>query len=1007
MERAAFRVTPNKTPVLIRFRSTKQGDNEADTTQKTTFSKGNDAFRLKVDWVLEPLNPKAFPRSLALVALLVVATHVCSIVFLGTSLAGSLVGNILQIFSSLLAAGMCFRASRKSPGFSQSFWTLVGFGMAIWGAADLGWMYYEVLQHSEPPSGSLIRFLFDTHGMFFVMAIFLNQEKNDSQVETEEALDFIQVGILFFLVYFRTYYLPSLALSQQTAFAREMTIAFWGDVGIILLAVLQWRRARYPEVRKLYGGLALYHLFYTIGSHSLDAYQAHQEIPTGTWYDLAWTLPLLYGAFWAATWQPDTTSMSQAGIRKKSLSSILITNGMFAFVPLAILFVVSELGPGSKLIRYSLLFVSFTCYALRIALMQFRQQQDEETVRRQSLAMDTSVDGIALLDEKGVHIYANTAFAQMFGFDSPKRVIGQPWRIVYAFQDLAKLEPEVRRSLAQTRKWSSQLSLRRPNGTQLSVEMVVAVLPDGGSVCGCRDLSQREEAQKARAQAEAKYRTLIEQVNAISYIAEIGISGHWHYVSPQIESILGYMPEEWLAIAHHWAEMIHPDDLAVVEAAEAASEKGEPFQAEFRMKRKDGREVWLNDTGVVVQGSNSHPVMEGIIVDITERKILETQLQQSRKMEAVGRLAGGIAHDFNNLLTIITGYTDLALSRPSVPLDLRNDIERIENASARAAALVRQLLAFSRKQVLQPKTLDLNAIVVNMEKLLRRLIDDHIEMVTCVQDNVGKVKADPAQVEQVIMNLVVNARDAMPQGGQLLIETSNADLDSSYAAEHVPVKPGPYVMLAVSDTGVGMDAGTVAHIFEPFFTTKESGRGTGLGLSTVYGIVKQSGGYIWVYSEPGKGSTFKVYLPRVDEQVEPEVSKQVPFVERRASEVVLLVEDEEAVRDLVRTILAGQGYEVIVALDPQHAEEIAKKFPGEIHLLLTDMVMPGISGRELAQHIMLSRPGIRILYMSGYTENVMTSGGMLERGLAFLQKPFSPAVLIQKIREILTQTPTA
>jgi len=950
------------------------------------------------------LRLKPFPRSLAIVALLIVASHVCSIVFLGTSSTGSLVGNALQILSSLVAATMCFRAARKSIGFSQSFWTLVGFGMGVWGVADLGWAYYEVVLRTEPPAGSLIRFLFDTHGMFFAMAIFLNQEKTDSRVETEEALDFVQVGILFFLIYFGSYYLPSLGVSQQTAFTREMTVALWGDLGIIFLALLQWRRGRFPEVRKLYGGLALYHLIYTIGTHSLDAYQSQQEIPTGTWYDLAWSVPLLYGAFWAATWQPDAASKSTSSVHRKSFTNILITNGMFAFVPLAVLFLIAELGPGWRLLRFSLLAISFACYAFRIALMQFRQQEDEDTVRRQTLAMDTSVDGIALLNEKGVHIYANSAFAKMFGFDSPQLIVGQPWRIVYAFQEISKLEPEVRSSLAQSGKWSSQISVRRPNGTQLFAEMAVTLMPDGGTVCACRDLSQHKEAERARAQAEAKYRTLVEQVNAITYIAEIGINGQWHYVSPQIEPILGYKPEEWLTLSHRWTEFIHPDDLSAVKAAEEGSERGEPFQAEFRVRRKDGREVWLNDTGVVVPGSNSHPVMEGIIVDITERKILETQLQQSRKMEAVGRLAGGIAHDFNNLLTIITGYTDLALSRPTVPLDLRNDIERIENAAARAAALVRQLLAFSRKQVLQPKTLDLNDIVINMDKLLRRLIDDHIEMVTRVHDGLGKVKADPAQIEQVIMNLVVNARDAMPNGGRLLLETSNVDLDSAYAVDHVSVKPGRYVMLAVSDTGIGMDSATVAHIFEPFYTTKESGRGTGLGLSTVYGIVKQSGGYIWVYSEPGKGSTFKVYLPRVEDSVEQAEPKRVPLFQQRGTEVVLLVEDEEAVRDLVHTILVGQGYEVIVALDPQHAEAIASKFPGEIHLLLTDVVMPGIGGRELAARIMVTRPGIRVLYMSGYTENVITSGGMLEHGLAFLQKPFSPAAMVQKIREVLAHT---
>jgi two-component system, cell cycle sensor histidine kinase and response regulator CckA len=431
--------------------------------------------------------------------------------------------------------------------------------------------------------------------------------------------------------------------------------------------------------------------------------------------------------------------------------------------------------------------------------------------------------------------------------------------------------------------------------------------------------------------------------------------------------------------------------------------RGLPFQAEFRIKRKDGREIWLNDTAVVIQGSDSHPVMEGIIVDITDRKHLETQLQQSRKMEAVGRLAGGIAHDFNNLLTIITGYTDLALSRPSVPIELRADIERIENAAARAAALVRQLLAFSRKQVLQPKTLDLNSIVVNLDKLLRRLMDDNIEMTTAVQENVGQVKADPAQIEQVIMNLVVNARDAMPQGGRILIETANVDLDSAYADDHATVKPGRYVMLAVSDTGVGMDRETVAHIFEPFYTTKESGRGTGLGLSTVYGIVKQSGGYIWVYSEPAKGSTFKVYLPRIEEPAEEMATPQLQLNSQRGSETILLVEDEEAVRDLIQTVLSEQGYDVIPSRDPQHALQIAETFTHEIHLLLTDVVMPGMGGRELATRVSTCRRGIRVLFMSGYTDNVITSGGMLEKGITFLQKPFSPAQLVQKVRDVLTR----
>jgi len=944
---------------------------------------------------------RPFPRLLALLAMATVSIHGLTVVFLGESQIGLVLGNSIQISLSIVATLMCFRASRREAGFSQSFWTLVGFGIGVWAVANIGWSYYEIFLHTEPPPGSMIRFLFDTQGMFFVMSIFLNQEKTTSRVEIEEALDFIQIGILFFLIYFGMFYLPALGRASAVALQREVWVNVWGDAGIILLAALQWRRGRFPETRRLYGGLALFHLIFTAGWLAADQLQPKDQPPATAWSDVGWMIPLLVGIAWAATWHPSAAGRDLRTRQERTLTNIVITNGMFAFVPLAILFLITELGPGWKLIRFSLLVVSFICYALRIGLTQFQQQRDEDTVRRQTLAMDSSSDGFALIDPKGVHVYANSAFASMLGFGEPKRIVGQPWRVVFAFQELERLEPEIRQSLARAQRWSATIALRRVDGTRLPVELTITAMADGGTVCVCRDLSEREHAERARAEAEAKYKTLVEQVNAITYIAEIGIDGQWYYVSPQIESILGYTQDEWLAISRNWGEQIHPDDRPAVLAAEDASRNGAPFQAEFRVKRKDGREVWLSDTAVVVQGSNAHPVMEGIMVDITERKLLETQLQQSRKMEAVGRLAGGIAHDFNNLLTIITGYTDLALSRPAVPLELRSDIERIENAAGRAAALVRQLLAFSRKQVLQPKILDLNAIVLNMEKLLRRLVDDNIEMSTSVRDDLGKVKADPAQIEQVIMNLVVNARDAMPEGGRLLLETSNVKLDSAYAFEHASVKPGAYVMLAVSDTGIGMDSETIAHIFEPFYTTKESGRGTGLGLSTVYGIVKQSGGYIWVYSEPSKGSTFKIYLPRVEEVEEAAAAKAVPFVNQRGSETILLVEDEEAVRDLVKSILAGHGYHVIVARDPRHAQEVAEKYPGEIHLLLTDVVMPGTSGRELAALIMKRRTNIRVLYMSGYTENVVTAGGLLEDGLAFLQKPFSPAVLVQKIHEVL------
>src|SRR6267154_1698264 len=526
-------------------------------------------------------------------------------------------------------------------------------------------------------------------------------------------------------------------------------------------------------------------------------------------------------------------------------------------------------------------------------------------------------------------------------------------------------------------------------------------LSDGSIICVSRDITERVSAQRARAEAEIKYRMLVEQVAAISYIAELGVKGQWLYVSPQVETMFGYSVDEWLSTSREWIRHIPVEDHPIVNAAEEASSRGEPFQAEYRITRKDGEIIWVSDTAVVVRGSDSHPVMEGLIVDITDRKMLENQLLQARKMEAVGRLAGGVAHDFNNLLTIIKGYVEMAIQRCLDRPELHSDIRRIEDAADRAVTLVRQLLAFSRKQVLRPKILDLNAIVMNLDQLLRRLMSENIEMKTFVSKEVGAIKADPGQIEQVVMNLVVNARDALPSGGRILIETSNVDLDSTYTRDHAVVRPGSYVMLAVSDTGVGMSADTVAHIFEPFYTTKESGRGTGLGLSTVYGIVKQSEGYIWVYSETGRGSTFKVYLPRVDEPAEALPAGKVPAANQSGSETILLVEDQPQVRELAQMVLAGKGYTVVVAATPEEAERVCAQRVRGIHLLLTDVIMPGVSGRELAKRLTARQPNMRVLYMSGYTFNVIAQGGMLEDGVAFLQKPFTPSTLAEKVREIL------
>ncbi len=379
----------------------------------------------------------------------------------------------------------------------------------------------------------------------------------------------------------------------------------------------------------------------------------------------------------------------------------------------------------------------------------------------------------------------------------------------------------------------------------------------------------------------------------------------------------------------------------------------------------------------------------GVALDVTERERLTDQLRQSQKMQAVGELAGGVAHDFNNLLMVVKGHAQLLLDRIPESSPLRLSAEQVEKAADRAATLTRQLLAFSRKQVLQARVLDLNDTVAGMIKMFSRVIGENIEMAFLPGGKLARVKADPGQIEQVLLNLVVNARDAMPNGGRLTIETTNVELDSIYAAAHTSVEPGLYVMLTVTDTGCGMDAATQARIFEPFFTTKGPGKGTGLGLATVYGVVKQSGGYIYVYSEINRGTTFKIYLPQVTADIEklaPDTSKRRVT---RGSETILFVEDEQSVRELVRDYLVGAGYCILEASDGVQALKVASAHPGPIHMLITDVVMPHLSGPELATKLATARPDVKILFISGYTDDTVFRHGVLEGGVAFLQKPFN------------------
>ena len=513
-------------------------------------------------------------------------------------------------------------------------------------------------------------------------------------------------------------------------------------------------------------------------------------------------------------------------------------------------------------------------------------------------------------------------------------------------------------------------------------------------------------ASAAAVEAATRHRAVLDTaLDAVITIDAAGVITGWN---PQAEAVFGWRASEILGrtlsgvIIPPQYRDAHDRGLAHFLATGEGPILGR--RIEITALHKAGREFPVELTATSVRLGDTW-LFSAFVRDITDRKRLEEQLRQAQKMEAVGRLAGGVAHDFNNILTAMAGYASLLLDELPRGDPQRDDVDEIRKAVDRATALTRQLLAFSRQQVLELKVLDLNAVVANLESMLRRLIGEDVELVTRLDSRLGAVKADAGQLEQVLMNLVVNARDAMPDGGKLSIETATADWNGADAQQPVPALPGRYAMLAVSDTGAGMDAETKAHLFEPFFTTKEKGKGTGLGLATVYGIVKQFEGYIWVYSEPGQGAAFKIYLPCVDEPTEPVASPTVRPESLRGTETVLVVEDEPAVRALVLKVLQRHGYTVLEVTNPEGAVACAANHEGPIHLLLTDVVMPGMGGREVAARVCALRPDLKVLFMSGYTDDAVVRHGRLEPGAAFLQKPFTPQVLAAKVRELLDAAP--
>ena len=619
------------------------------------------------------------------------------------------------------------------------------------------------------------------------------------------------------------------------------------------------------------------------------------------------------------------------------------------------------------------------------------------------LISENAADMIAIVDMEGKPIYNSLSYQKVLGYTSEELQASSAFEQIHP-DDRERIRKAAESALQSGVGNTLEYRLRHKNGTWLVLESRSSVILDAKGmpeklVIVNRDITERKRAEEALMRSEAGFRFVVEDAPYGVYRAST--SGRFLQVNPALQKMLGYTSTAELLnvdlandVFKHQGEQQRFTDLL--------SRTDEVKDVEMEWKRRDSTPMTVRCSARTVKDDTGVPAyFEVFAEDVTEKRVLERQLRMAQKMEAIGRLSGGIAHDFNNLLGVIIGYSGVLKRSLAQDAALLDHALEIEKAGQRAASLTKQLLAFSRQQVLTPAILNLNALALDMEKMLPRLLGEDVEVSLALDPALGAVKADQSQVEQIIMNLAVNARDAMPTGGKLKIETANIEFDLAYTRTHPGSKVGSYVMLAVTDTGAGMTTETLAHIFEPFFTTKERGKGTGLGLATVYGVVKQSNGYIWVDSAPERGSSFKIYLPRHTGAVTTEAHGGDPDERLCGSETILLVEDAEPLRKLAGTFLEAGGFRVLSAESGEHAMEVAATHRGLLDLLLTDVVMPGMNGRVLAEQLSRRQPGLKVLYMSGYTDAFIAGHGVLEEGIHLLHKPFTEKSLIRKVRQVL------
>jgi two-component system, cell cycle sensor histidine kinase and response regulator CckA len=651
-----------------------------------------------------------------------------------------------------------------------------------------------------------------------------------------------------------------------------------------------------------------------------------------------------------------------------------------------------------------LLVFIFDLYTIYQHLLIYRIRR--ELVKREELfhlISENAADMIAVVDMEGNRLFNSLSYQKVLGYTPEELQASSPFDQIHPDdrEAVKKATEDARHSgIGKTLEYR----IRHKNGTWLVLESTSSVIHSTKGapeklVIVNRNVTERKRAEEALRRSVADFRSVVQDAPYGIYRASV--SGRFLQVNPALRKMLGYELEDELISKDLATDIFrHDSEYRRLNALLAQTEEVKDIEMEW--KREDGTPITVRCSGRCINDESGAPShVEVFVDDVTEKRVLERQLRMAQKMEAIGRLSGGIAHDFNNHLGVIIGYSRVLRKALGANIILCEHAVEIEKAGERAASLTKQLLAFSRQQVLTPAVLSLNKLAADMKSMLPQLLGEDIDVSLALDPRLDNVKADQSQIEQVIMNLAVNARDAMPTGGKLKIRTANAAFDSNYTQTHPGSRVGNYVLLAVTDTGTGMDAATLTNIFEPFFTTKERGKGTGLGLATVYGIVKQSNGYIWVHSAPGQGSSFEIYLPRYAGEATVEHSKLDSCETLRGSENILLVEDAQPLRKLAQTLLMGAGFRVLSAGSGEEALEIASTCGVTFDLLLTDVVMPGMNGRLLAEQLLPRQPGMKVLFMSGYTDSFIAGHGVLDPGIHLLHKPFTEDVLIRKTREVL------